>query len=142
MPKYLNSNAVDTFLGINRIGAGETFETKEFFSVIPAGVTKTADAPMFSPILDSAIIAGNSGTVTKVIPAGVSSYGIRISCRTGAITVQFSHVDNDPELYLLAGESWEMVMHNRLVDSVLITLSASTQVNYTVFTAGTCKFSV
>lgn len=141
MPKYLNSNAVDTMLGINRIGAGETFITKEYFSVLPSGVTKVADAPFFNPIIDSAVIAGDSGTTTKTVPAGSSSYGIRLYCLSGAITVQFNHVDNDPELYLIAGESWEMVMHNRLIDNVIITLSAGSKVNYTVFTAGTCQFN-
>jgi hypothetical protein len=140
MPKYLNSNAVDTMLGINRIPAGETFTTKEFFSTLPSGVTKVADVPFFNPILDSAVL---STTTTKTIPAGASSYGIRVYCQAGLVNITLSNVANTPVLYLVPGESWEMVMHNRLVDTVILTISGTSPViNYTVFTAGTCQFNV
>ena len=136
MPKYLNSNTVDTFLGINRIGAGDIFETKEFFSSLPAGVTKLQDAPMFNPILDSAVI---TSTTTKTVPANVSSYGVRVYVQAGSCTVTLNGGANLPVLNLLAGEAWEMVMHNRLVDTVTITGTGN--FNYTVFTAGTVRFT-
>lgn len=139
MPTYRNANPQDVLLnGQYRVGAGETLTIKEWLKNLPANVTEVTTAPYFNPIIDSAVI---TSTTTKTIPAGTSSYGIRVYCVSGACTVTLSSASNTPVLNLLAGESWEMVMHNRLVDTVIITIASSANVNYTVFTAGTCQFN-
>lgn len=126
MPKYSNSNAVDTFLGWLRIPAKGSIETESMFATLPSGVTQTDLTPNNNPIIYSVTVTGSSGVTTYAIPDQYNNYTIRIRISTGSAVVALNDASLTPTLSLLAGEQVGWRVMNRTIGKVIITGTAAT----------------
>lgn len=143
MPTYKNlkTDRTDVALGGHTIPYGQSKAMLEFYSPLPNGITQTAVAPVWNPILHSSVEVGNSADdVTVTLPSvGASAEGgyidISLNCIAGTVSVYF----NDktafvPPLLMTAGE-WILIKAS-LTQVAFIILSftaASSSIKVDVF---------
>jgi hypothetical protein len=119
MPKYTNTTTDLIVKGDLRIEAGQTIETRQWLSPLPAGVTKLADAPYDDPIILSQAIA----TGTVAIPVGVTgNYKISVFVVTGTITMKQNSASATARIFG-TGEQWSAICLSRTIDSLIFAVS-------------------
>lgn len=147
MPTYINNNLVDTAVGGERLAPGASLVTSRVIKTLPAGVTKTSDAPSYNPVLVSTYLEGNSGTATVSIPSTfvpgdslaavpLERFRIRLKCVAGKAYVQFNGNTMNPYLTIVVGDEMIFEIMNRWVDSVVVTyVDSGTKVKVDVLLA-------
>lgn len=106
MPKYLNSTANDITHDGERLPSREEITIDRFLATpLPSGVTKTADAPIYNPVLVSSVETGNDAeTASVAIPATYDgAVLIRVDCTAGGVRVRLTDGANDPPFEMKAG---------------------------------------
>ena len=95
MPAYrVTSSSAVVVMGA-RYNPGDVFTTLAMLSPLPGGVTKTADAPAFDPVLQDDVKSGGiggSGSVDVVSVAG--GYSIILKALTGSVGIKFNVATN------------------------------------------------
>jgi ABC-type multidrug transport system permease subunit len=125
MPTYKNNGTAMAMLGGQRIEAGETLSTTEWFGSLPAGVVKTADAPFLNPIVYS-LSTTTSGSYA--IPANLTgNYKITAYCAAGGVAVKLNSSDGTARNIGLY-ESYVTTCLSRTVASIIWTISSGTLV--------------
>lgn len=121
MPTYKNSTSlVITVEGV-RIEPGQSVETKQVLATLPAGITKTADSPAYSPALYSNNFAGDSGDSGAIsVPAGITQYKITVFCSAGAIKFWTNAAAGGGFEVLMAGEGKSYQFLGRIVDNFTV----------------------
>lgn len=116
MPKYLNSNTVDVQLGQLRVGAGESLVTNEFFPVLPSGVTKTSDDPLYNSVIVSAVFSGASSvTIPSDAPASLS-----ITIYASSASEIKLNSSGAVSFFLGAGQTWNRKVVARVINDIRI----------------------
>jgi len=132
MPRYTNSGSSDAFIGGYTIQPGKYQDILGFYTDLPTGVTQTAAAPVWNPVLVSEISPGNTNDVTTVTLPSVSVGGdggyvdISLNCLAGSATVYFNdQVAFTPPLLMVATE-WTVIRTTLdKVGSVIVKHTAS-----------------
>ena len=125
MPTYKNNNDTTVQLGVTDVKAGESVETKRYYTV--SGVTKTSDLPSFNPLIYEADHTGNADATEDVtVPATEDrDYMIKLQMLAGSAEVAFNSTANTPVILLATDDTKSFVINNRLVDKLCLKFTAA-----------------
>ena len=130
MPKYKNSTGEGKVLGTLIVPPHESVESKIFYPDLPSGVTKTAEYPMYNPVLYSGSINASD---TVDIPDYNGKVKIKLHLLSGEVDVAFNESDNTPKLNLKADGTWETEFPARMVRRVLVVFTSGGVLQIDVF---------
>lgn len=122
MPTYQNTSNARKVVGGTSVEPNETVETRLWNYEGEAGLNKTADTPMYNPIIHSEEVTGDK---TINIPAGEKRFLIHFYVESGEVEVLFSSASNTPALKLYTGAKWNVRCLDRLINDIRIKFTAA-----------------
>jgi hypothetical protein len=122
MPRYLNSSTSDKTFGQYRIPPGEYIDIEEYISTLPSGITMDNTYGYYNPIIYNEKVTSGK---TVTIPATTSAYKVRIYVSTGEVDITLN-VGTATTKTIGAGDLWEIKCMNRIIDSIIFTISSGT----------------
>jgi hypothetical protein len=125
MPAYKVTGTSSVVVMGARYNPNDIFTSESELADLPAGVTKTADAPAYDPILQNEVKAGGASDSGNIAIVDYKGCKLKLKAVTGSVGIKFNVTDN-VEVILHADAELIIDCYTRIVWKVIYAFKEAT----------------